>query len=164
MWCFDTEGNTNKLFLTRRIGEAVLLDTVWQNTRKHRKGFRDVFNMIGDNPFRVKLGLDQKACNLLREEYPLSVPYIKKDERGEWIFDAKVASVLGVGRFVIGMADCVRVYSSKTLMDYIIRFRKDNLDNISLYGAQGDQSKAKARAGRPRKYKKLDMAKKRGRH
>lgn len=127
VWCFDTEDGANKLFKTARIGSVEATDTPWQHAAAHREGFIDAFRIHGERRYRVRLELGMLAYNLLCEEYPLAERDVRPAGRGRWLLDTEVASMAGVGRFVVGLLDDIRLVESPELRDYIKRYIAENL-------------------------------------
>jgi len=68
---------------------------------------------------RVRLELGTLAYNLLCEEYPLAERDVKPLGRGRWSLDTEVAGMAGVGRFVVGLLDDIRIVDSPELTGYI---------------------------------------------
>lgn len=127
VWCFDPEDGANKLFKTARIGSVEATDTPWQHTDEHREGFIDAFRIHGERRHRVRLELGMLAYNLLCEEYPLAERDVRPAGRGRWLLDTEVASMAGVGRFVVGLLDDIRIVESPELKEYIKRYIAENL-------------------------------------
>ena len=75
----------------------------------------------------VKLELSIRAKNLLLEEYPLAQADLKEID-GKWILDTMVSNMAGVGRFVIGLADEVKIIDSPALVEYIKAFVNNYLN------------------------------------
>ena len=67
----------------------------------------------------------QYARNI--EEYPLAQADIKEID-GKWILDTMVSNMAGVGRFVIGLADEVKIIDSPALVEYIKDFVNNYLN------------------------------------
>jgi hypothetical protein len=59
-----------------------------------------------------------KAYLLLREEYPLSIPYVEKKE-DHYQFHGPVASFEGIGRFVMGLLDEIQVVGTPAFIDFL---------------------------------------------
>ena len=127
VWCFDLESNSNKLFKTARIGEVELTGTSWQHEEQHEEGFIDVFRIHGQQRHRIRLELGLLAYNLLCEEYPLAERDVHALGKGRWMLDTEVAGMAGVGRFVVGLLDDIRIVDSPELTDYIKKYIADNL-------------------------------------
>ena len=126
VWCFDTEDRTNKLFKTARIGSAELAPEPWSHEAEHREGFIDAFRMHGEHPRRVRLELGLLASNLLREEYPLAERDLRPLGRNRWLLDTEVAGMAGIGRFVVGLLDDIRIVDTPELTDYLRQYLSEN--------------------------------------
>lgn len=118
VWCYDPEDGRSKLFKTARIG-SVSLGGAWEHAAEHREGFIDAFRMHGDAPQRIRLELGLLACNLLYEEYPLAERDLTPSGRGRWMLDTQVAGYAGVGRFVAGLLDDIRIVDAPGLQSYL---------------------------------------------
>ena len=127
VWCFDTEDRANKLFKTARIGEVVPTDVPWEHGDAHREGFIDAFRIHGEVRHRIRLEMGLLAYNLLCEEYPLAERDVRPAGRGRWVLDTEVASMTGVGRFVVGLLDDIRIVDSPELTEYIRAYIAENL-------------------------------------
>lgn len=119
VWCYDTEDGLCKLFKSSRIASVELTATAWQHKAEHREGFIDAFRMHGEQPMRVVLELGLLAANLLTEEYPLAERDLKPLGNGRYLLDTQVASPYGVGRFVAGLLDDIRIVDAPELADYL---------------------------------------------
>lgn len=119
IWCYEPASRSCKSFKTARIGSVELLSTPWQHREEHREGFTDLFRMNGQRrlPIRIELGL--RAYNLLLEEYPLAEGYLKPLAGDRWLLACEVADYAGVGRFVVGLLDDIRIDESPELVAYI---------------------------------------------
>ena len=127
VWCFDTEDGANKLFKTARIGEVELTAQAWEHASEHREGFIDAFRIHGEVRHRIRLEMGLLAYNLLCEEYPLAERDVRPAGRGRWVLDTEVASMAGVGRFVVGLLDDIRIVDSPELTEYIRAYIAQNL-------------------------------------
>ncbi len=119
VWCYEPESGMNKLFKTARIGSVEILSEEWQHTEDHNRGYIDIFRMTGFELHRVKLELGMLARNLLVEEYPLAERDIKPLGDGRWLLDTEVCNYVGVGRFVMGLMDDIRIVGSPEFEAYI---------------------------------------------
>ena len=84
--------------------------------------------MHGEERHRVRLELGMLARNLLCEEYPLAERDIRPAGEGRWLLDTEVANYAGVGRFVVGLLDDIRIVDTPELSEYIRRYITENLD------------------------------------
>lgn len=109
LWCYEPESGMNKLFKISRIGAVVMLDEEWQHADNHAEGYIDIFRMTGFEQHRVQLRLGLLARNLLIEEYPLAERDITRLDDGRWLLDTKVCNFVGIGRFVMGLAEDIEV-------------------------------------------------------
>lgn len=122
VWCYDPEDGACKLFKTSRIGSVELTGEAWQHEAEHREGFIDIFRMHSGARQRVQLELGMLAYNLLCEEYPLAERDLRPLEDGRWLLDTEVAGFAGVGRFVVGLLDDIRIIEQPQLEDYIDQY------------------------------------------
>lgn len=121
IWGYDLEKKECRVFKISRISSVVVLEDYWTNEDKHQKSKTDCFRMSSFEQTPVKLELSLRAKNLLLEEYPLAQTDLK-EVGGRWILDTMVSNMAGVGRFVIGLADEVKIIDSPALEDYIRKF------------------------------------------
>lgn len=128
VWCYDTEDGKCKIFKTARIDGVEILDAGWQHESEHEEGFIDIFRMIGSARIHVRLELGLLSRNLLLEEYPLAEEYVSQIAPERWLLETDVANLHGVGRFIAGLLDDIRIiepYGLKTyLLDYIDRHKR----------------------------------------
>lgn len=127
IWGYDLEKNECRVFKISRISSVVILEDYWTNEDRHQKSKTDCFRMSSYNQTPVKLELSLRAKNLLLEEYPLAQADLK-DTGGKWILDTMVSDMAGVGRFVIGLADEVKIIDSPALVEYIKTFVNNYLN------------------------------------
>lgn len=114
----DVQDKTNKQFKLDRIGEVIEMDKTFAFEHLHQKNPSDIFGFTGDANTWISLELSMKAYLLLREEFPLAIPYIEKTETN-YCFHGPVASFEGIGRFVLGLMDEIRIISPDSFKDFI---------------------------------------------
>ena len=127
----DTKDKQCKYFKLERIGEVVIMDKPYKFEKLHEKSSTDIFGISGKKEIWVTLQLSLRAYVLLREEYPLSMPYLEKndgEENRSYTFHAPVLNFKGVGRFVLGLADEVVITGPAEFKTYV----KDKLKNQKL--------------------------------
>ena len=127
VWCYELSSGKNKIFKTSRIGSVESLDRDWTHAKEHEEGYVDIFRMTGYKQYFVQLELERLAHNLLLEEYPLSEQYITQLSEQKWILKCDVADLSGVARFVVGLADNIKVVDSPELSAYIADFTRKYL-------------------------------------
>lgn len=130
-WAYDAEDNCCKTFKNTRITSVELLPEPWGNERKHQALPIDVFRISSDKEIPVRLQLNMRAAELLKEEYPLSEEFIKPVAGKKFVFEAKVAGFEGVGRFVMGLCDEVDIEYPKSLKEFIQNKAKNISADIS---------------------------------
>ena len=119
VWAFDTNSRTNKIFKTSRIGKVKPTGKPQQFTQMHKSLPLDIFRISGEQQVDVKLRLSLRACNLLREEYPLSEKYLTEINENSWLLEAPISGYEGVGRFVLGLCDEIKVISPESFKSYL---------------------------------------------
>lgn len=130
VWCYDTEDDACKLFKTSRIGGVETTEVPWQHGPEHREGYIDIFRMHGEHRHRVRLELGIRAYNLLTEEYPLAERDIRETGPDKWLLDTEVAGYAGVGRFVAGLLDDIRIVESSGLRQYVHDYLSANMPHL----------------------------------
>lgn len=133
VWAFELESHTNKVFRLSRVQRVEMLeDSPWMNSRLHQAGYTDAFHMISfDNKKTfVRIRMQRRAYNLLIEEFPSTKQHIiYNEESKEWIYEDYVSSMVGIGRFVVGLSDCIQV-DTPELRSYISYFVQKNILNL----------------------------------
>lgn len=103
VWCFDHKDKQNKQFRLSRIYEVGLLSDRWKYEDQHRMPFVDAFHMCAEVPEEtVQLRMNLNAFNLLKEEYPSAIHYVRQ-KGNNYLLDIPVADYQGIGRFVLGL-------------------------------------------------------------
>jgi len=116
---FDTKDKECKQFKLDRIGEVIEMDTKFKFEQLHKKSIADIFGMTGKKSTWITLQLKMKAYLLLREDHPLSVPYFEKIEDGLYQFHGPINNFEGIGRFVLGLLDEVKIIQPAEFKEYI---------------------------------------------
>lgn len=118
----DTKDKQCKYFKLERIGDVVILDKPYKFSKLHKKTTTDIFGISGRKEIWVTLRLSMRAYVLMREEFPLSQPYLEKEENEDsksYLFNGPVLHFKGVGRFVMGLADEITVLGPTEFKTYI---------------------------------------------
>ncbi len=114
----DTQDKICKQFKLDRIGEVIELKTPYKFEDLHRKNQSDIFGFTGDSNTWITLNLSLRAYLLLREEYPLSIPYTERTEDG-YTFHGPVSNLDGIGRFVLGLMDEIQIKGPEVFKNFI---------------------------------------------
>lgn len=115
----DTKDKHCKQFKLDRIGEVVQLDKDFKFEHLHKGTSADIFGMTGKSSTWITLKLKMRAYLLLREDYPLSIPYFEKCEDGDYQFYGPVNHFDGIARFVLGLLDEVKIMEPKEFREYV---------------------------------------------
>ena len=91
----DTQDTICKQFKLDRIGEVLELKKTFEFEAPHQKNQTDIFGMTGDSDTWVTLQLSLRSYLLLREEFPISIPYTEKTDEG-YQFHGPVSNFEGV--------------------------------------------------------------------
>lgn len=118
VWGFDLEKQENRVFKISRIGKVCILQDSWSNEESHQTSKTDCFRISSFEQIPVKLELSLMAKSLLVEEYPLSEMDLRHED-DKWILETMVSGMEGVGRFVLGLLNEIKIIDSPALEDYI---------------------------------------------
>ncbi len=132
VWAFDIEDQRNKIFKNSRISYVYLLNEKWSFQNKHKEAELDHFRMSSNKKIKVKLILSLRACELLKEEYPLAKPFIKKIDSTKYQYEAKVYSFDGVGRFITGLCDEIIIQEPEELKIFVKGKMTDSINKIKF--------------------------------
>jgi hypothetical protein len=105
---FEVESRLNKFFKIERIGDVQILDSPFEYTEKHESLESDIFgfNDTGEK-HHVKLQLSMRAMLWLKDDYPVSVNFMKELPNGLWILEAEVFNLEPVHRIIRSMPEDV---------------------------------------------------------
>lgn len=117
--CHELRSGVNKTFKLARIGSVEMLDVPWLHESDHKEVFTDIFMFSGEERHTVTLRLGQLSRNLMLEEFPASAPCLRDEPGGKWLFRAECASLLGVGRFVLGLYHDIEVLGDDAFRAYL---------------------------------------------
>ena len=117
--CYEVKAQMNKTFKTSRMKSVEILDVPWVHEDLHKEIFTDIFGFSGEERIRVQLRLGQLANNIMLEEHPDSELCITREDDSHWLLDINVVSMLGIGRFVMGLYADIDVLGGDELKAYI---------------------------------------------
>ncbi|MGC9354144.1 MAG: helix-turn-helix transcriptional regulator [Mariniphaga sp.] len=129
-WAYDIQSRCCKTFKNTRIKSVHILFQPWENEAKHKKLPIDVFRISSNRQIQVTLKLSIRACELLREEYPLAEEYIQQLNEKEYLFTAPVCSFDGVGRFVTGLFNEIEVIEPEDFRKFLKKRAKKILTDM----------------------------------
>jgi proteasome accessory factor C len=116
----DTQDKVCKQFKMDRIGEVTHLQKEYQFQDLHKNTNTDIFGFTGDGNIWITLRLSMRAYLLLREEFPLAIPYLEKQD-DHYIFNGPVANFEGIGRFTMGLIDELTIITPETFKEFIAK-------------------------------------------
>lgn len=121
VWGYEPDSGKSKLFKISRIEKVIVQEHLpWKHEKQHIKPQIDIFRIAGENFIaQAKLKLNIRAFNLLVEEYPLSEKFITPLSENEYLLDAPLCSFDGVGRFILGLFENIKVLGDKKLIQFI---------------------------------------------
>lgn len=119
IWCYDLKDQKVKQFKISRTQEVDVLTAAWKYSDYHKLPFTDAFRMSALEPIlQVEATLSLKAYNLLKEEFPAATPFVKQHEK-EYQLNIPIADYHGIGRFVLGLLDEIKVCSPQQFKDFL---------------------------------------------
>lgn len=116
----DTQDKICKQFKLDRIGEVLEHKKPFEFEALHQKNQTDIFGMTGDSDTWVTLHLTLRSYLLLREEFPISIPFTEKTETG-YQFHGPVSNFEGVSRFILGLLDEIKIINPAGLKDFVLQ-------------------------------------------
>lgn len=119
VWAFDIDVKLNRLFKICRMEDVYQTPFDWEFERLHHSEPVDVFRNTGELNKQVEFELNLRARNLLTEEYPLAEKYITEIASNRFLFKAPVTKYEGPGRFVLGVAEDIRLSGEKGFLEFI---------------------------------------------
>ena len=117
--CYEISSGMNKTFKVSRMKNVEIIDALWSNEDKHRRVFTDIFMFSGEEKHNVKLLLGQLSSNLFAEEYPQAAGYLTPQSDGPTLLQLDVCSFLGIGRFVLGLYEDIKVLGDDDFQKYL---------------------------------------------
>lgn len=116
---YELKSKQNKTFKIARIGRVEIVDTPWFNEEHHRESFTDMFMFSGEVRHTVRLRFGLLAHRLMLEEYPHSAALMVQEDDRHWLFQADVASYVGISRFILGLYDEIEVLEDDGLRAFL---------------------------------------------
>lgn len=117
--CFELRSGENKTFKVNRAESVEMLPLLWSHKAEHAAFFNDLFGFTGEKRMRVSLMLGQLSTNVLLEEFPDAERQLTSLPDGSNRLDTEVCSYRGIGRFVLGLFDDIKIIGSSDFKNYI---------------------------------------------
>lgn len=116
--CFEITTRTCKTFKLTRIGRVEIVDLLWSFASQHKTLRIDAFGFSAEKTRTVEVRMGALAQDLLREEYPMALQYLK-----DGVLTIPVCSFLGIGRFVMGLPDETEVIGDDEFKAFLNKFK-----------------------------------------
>ncbi len=120
---FEVETGENKYFNIERITGILELNTNQEFQEKHKTDKPDIFGFseLNGEKFEIELRLTLRAYLILKEEYPLVNPHVKKEPNKEtYLLKCNVNNPKTITRFILGFPKDVEVIGSEKYKSFII--------------------------------------------
>ena len=118
---FEEDTQKNKYFNVERITDVEPLEDKQEFKNLHKLDPVDVFGFTEWNgeKFDIQLRLSLRAYVILKEEYPLVIPYIKLEpNKNTYLLSCCINNPKPITRFILGLSDEVDVLGSKEFLNY----------------------------------------------
>jgi predicted DNA-binding transcriptional regulator YafY len=127
---YEVKSGKNKLFRLDRIGDVEVTDKTFRYRVSHEYKPQDVFGFtLGSKRIKVDLLLSMKAFLLLREEYPMTEPFMEYDAvRQSYRLVVEVSDMKAITRFVLGLHQEIMVCGSEAFRNHIRKSVKRLVD------------------------------------
>lgn len=118
---FEETTMKNKYFNVERITDVEQLETKQEFKSLHKLDPVDVFGFTEYNgeKFDIQLRLSLRAYVILKEDYPLVVPFIKlESNKDTYLLSCNINNPKPITRFILGLSNEVEVLGSKEFLKY----------------------------------------------
>jgi proteasome accessory factor C len=129
---FEVETAKNKYFNIERITEVEVLQRQNEFEDLHQLDAPDAFGFTALNglPFDIDIRLNLRAFVLLKQEYPMVVPFVKQEPKtNNYRLKMSINNPKPVIRFVLGLLDDVEIIGSIEFKDYLKNYVFTTLEN-----------------------------------
>jgi proteasome accessory factor C len=118
---FELSSKQNKLYNIDRITSIEITKHPFRNGKMHRVEELDPFGFSRkDEQYSIELHLSMRAALLLKEEYPMTLDYIRLlENQGYYSFKANVFDLRPVARFILGLSQEINIIEGKELIDFL---------------------------------------------
>ncbi len=118
---YEPESSSNKFFAIERIKEVKTTNDAFRFAAQHLFEPIDIFSFSSTGTtYTIDILLNLRAFVLLKEEYPNSIPHLKKDSKSnQYRLQATINNLKPIARFVRGLPDDVTVLGPEELIHYL---------------------------------------------
>lgn len=121
---FEIATQKNKYFNIERITEVEELSEKQEYHSLHKVDQTDVFGFTEWNgeKFDIELNLSLRAFVILKEEYPLVLPFITQTEKNKpYVLKCSINNPKPITRFILGLSNEVEIIGSEEYIEYFSR-------------------------------------------
>lgn len=129
---FEVETAKNKYFNIERITEVEVLQKQNEFEGQHQLDTPDAFGFTALNglPFDIDIRLNLRAFVILKQEYPMVVPFVKQEAKTSYYrLKTSINNPKPVVRFILGLLDDVEIMGSNEFKDYLKNYVVTTLEN-----------------------------------
>ncbi len=124
---YDVEKNELRFYKIKRIEEVEMLNVPF--SKEHQENQMDIFGFgfQTGKTILVKLQLSQRAFQLITEEHSEARRYVSKtgtEKQFPYRLVYEAHNVAGIGRFILGLPDEIKVESPNELIEYLKKMTK----------------------------------------
>lgn len=117
--CYELSSKQNKTFKVGRAESVEVLNQPYKYRACHKPFYTDLFHFCGEKQYPIRLSMGTLSATLLLEEYPDSAEQLQDMCDGRYVLETKVCSYVGIGRFVLGLLDDIKVLQGKGFKKYL---------------------------------------------
>jgi proteasome accessory factor C len=122
---YEAASQQNKFFSVDRMSAVLLTDKSFEYAELHHFEKPDAFGFanIDNKKIKVDLLLNLRAYVILKEDYPMVVPFIKLDHKNKtYRLTLEVNDPKPITRFVLGLLDEISILGSEEFLAHLKNF------------------------------------------
>jgi proteasome accessory factor C len=114
--CYEPRSQKVKSYSVGRIEKVELLDT--PQSYDGDISPTDAFGLTSEEEIFVELALTEKAYLIMQDEFPLTKPHLKIENKGRF-YRGYVRSYRGIGRFILSLPGEIEIIEPQGLKDFL---------------------------------------------
>ena len=128
---YEIQSGTNKYFNIERIADVKVTSKPFAFKEKHNYHTPDAFGFGStDTTYDIHLRLNLRAYVILKEEYPMVMPFIKTETKhNTYILNIKINDLKPITRFVLGLLDDIEIIGSPEFKTHLQQIATKLLNN-----------------------------------
>ncbi len=122
---YEVASQQNKFFSVERMSAVLPTDKSFEYTAFHHFEKPDAFGFanIDNKKIKIDLMLNLRAYVILKEEYPMVIPFIKLDNKNKtYRLILEVNNPKPITRFVLGLLDEISILGSDEFLEHLKNF------------------------------------------